>query len=220
MSDLFYIDTQPHPIPFENSINLNNFICCDEDRQIVADLITQLRPLSAPMIDDEFQSNHCSNRSHRGGCQNPNCQSVLNFIWNHRKGQYGLVKVRNIRTYFCSLPCAQLGGYQFEDIKLGVHLTIPKAYREIIHYLQNEFCCQLHQFKFYESICVLNFFAQKGKMYKKDLVPHWDQIEVVLRKLNLPRLTELLFHNNLKRQLDDQVSEQLTKKAKCDSNVQ
>jgi hypothetical protein len=234
MSDniLFYIDPHPHPVELKSMITLNTEICTEEDRELVADLVTHIFPLSAPMrqsnsdstaslssqsvdgiADIDYQSQNCRNYPKPGGCGNPDCESVLNFRWSHRKDHTSF-KVRGERIYFCSVPCAESLGYTFEDLKLGCAGTLPKSYREICHFLQKDFCCRLHKFKFYESICILNFFAQKGKIYKKDLVPNWDKIEVLLRKLNLPGLTKLLFHYDLKRPIDDPVSEQVAKKAK------
>ncbi len=152
MSDLFYIDTQPQTPPLSSTINLNTEICSDDDRQMVADLVTQLQPLSAPMKADHPSGNglgeNCSNHPHHGGCQNLDCTSIMNVNWNHRKGkgnrQLGLLRVRSQQIYFCSPVCAYTLGYEMEDLKLGFHMTLPKTYRELIYYLQTDFCCKLH----------------------------------------------------------------------------
>ncbi len=200
---------------------------------MVADLVTQLQPLSAPMKADHPSGNglgeNCSNHPHHGGCQNLDCTSIMNVNWNHRKGkgnrQLGLLRVRSQQIYFCSPVCAYTLGYEMEDLKLGFHMTLPKTYRELIYYLQTDFCCKLHKHKFYESICILNLFALKGQSYGKDLVPNWNQIKQQLLKLNLPSQIKHLLVDpsqlvkpdlvDRKRRLEE-TSKPVTKKAKTE----
>jgi hypothetical protein len=210
--ELFYIDTQPH---HENMIEtesylvtgMNSSICQEKDRELVSEIITQLMPLSAPMKELEEPTLYCRNNYQEGTCCNPECQTMLNVRWGHRSSQY-IIKVRCRQIYYCCLACAQNHRQPLRDLKLGIHLTIPKSIRLIIYFLQNNFCCRLHMFKFYESICIINFLVLKNSAHRYISDQTWSNVLNQLMRLNLSCLTDLLGSCEHPSSLVDHVNDQ------------